>query len=139
MDALHQSDALHPTFLGLQAASESPAASLPTVSPRRVSRRDVDLGLPPAAPEGSPSPNSLPYQASPDHPDPMEEDGMTAAEEEAADEELSSEADTPEVGYSHTVVAETNKVPPQASVLATLVSHMVLMQNKCSPTITLYC
>lgn len=81
----------------LQAVSESPAASLPTISPRRVSRRDVDLGLPLTAPEGSPSPNSLPYQASPDHPAPMEEDGMMEDEQDE-EGELSSGADTPEVG-----------------------------------------
>ncbi|KAL3160013.1 hypothetical protein ABBQ38_010400 [Trebouxia sp. C0009 RCD-2024] len=80
----------------LKAVSESPAASLPTISPRRTSRRDVDLGLSPAAPEGSPSPNSLPYQASPDHPAPMEEDGMMGDAEEDEEGELSSGADTPE-------------------------------------------
>ena len=80
----------------LQAASQSPAVSLPTTSPRRISRRDVDLGLP-AAPEGSPSPNSLPYQASPDHPDITEENGHVD-EEEDTEMELSSEVDTPKVG-----------------------------------------
>ena len=87
--------------ISLQAVSESPAASLPTISPRRVSRRDVDLGLSPAAQEGSPSPNSLPYQASPDHPDVMEEDGMMEDEEGDDEGELSSGADTPEVCSTH--------------------------------------
>ena len=82
--------------LNAQAASQSPAVSLPTTSPRRISRRDVDLGLP-AAPEGSPSPNSLPYQASPDHPDVAEDNGQLD-EEEDTEMEFSSEADTPKVG-----------------------------------------
>ena len=78
----------------LQAAFKSPSSSLPTTSPRRISRRDVDLELSPAAPESSPSPNSLPYQASPDHPDLMEVDADDAEDEE---EEIISELDTPEV------------------------------------------
>lgn len=88
----------------LQAATESPAVS-PTTSPRRVSRRDVDLGLSPAAPNNSPSPNSLPYQASPDHPDLMEEKDMSdGAEEEDEDDEISSGADTPKVSVRSRVL-----------------------------------
>lgn len=56
----------------------------------------------------------------------MEEDGMSGDEQEDAEEELSSEADTPEVGCNHALAAGINKVHPQASVLSTFVSRKVL-------------
>ena len=50
---------------------------------------------------------------------------MMGDEQEDAEEELSSEVDTPEVGCNHMLVAEMNKVHPQSSVMATFVSRKV--------------
>ena len=105
----------------LQTASESPAVSVPTTSPRRVSRRDIDLGLSPAAPTSSPSPNSLPYQASPDHPDLMEENVMSDDGEE--DDEISSGADAPQVSV------RTSAIHPWVLPLAT---QFACMYGQCS-------
>lgn len=58
---------------------------------------------------------------------------MMAAEEEDAEEELSSDADTPEVGCHHTVAATRNTIQPLASVTATYVSGKVCAAQQMLP------
>ena len=88
----------------MQAAN----ASKTSPSPRRISRRDEDLGLPAAAPEAAGLPDTapataseaspasvadLPYQGSSDE----EAEERTAGADDGEEDEISSKEGTPEV------------------------------------------